>query len=112
MTVNGNQGEVPNYEPNTLNGPIEDAKFKQAASTLTGATGRYPYQHTNDNFEQPRALFKTVMTETDRAHLIENIVGDLGNCRKDIQERMVKLFYKIDPEYGERIEKGLNLVKK
>jgi catalase len=49
------------------------------------------------------------MNETDRAHLIENICGSLGGARRDIQEKMVKLFYKIDPEYGERIAKGLGI---
>jgi catalase len=49
------------------------------------------------------------MTETDRAHLIENLVGALGGARRDIQERMIKLFYKVDPEYGERIAKGLGI---
>jgi hypothetical protein len=33
------------------------------------------------------------MTETDRAHLIENIVGSLGGARRDLQEKMVKQFY-------------------
>jgi len=35
-----------------------------------------------------------------RTSLIDNIVGGLGGCRTDIKERMVKLFYKVDPEYG------------
>ena len=41
--------------------------------------------------------------------MINNISGDLGSCRKDIQERMVKLFYKIDPEYGTRIAKNIGV---
>lgn len=49
------------------------------------------------------------MTDYDRDHLIMNIVGGLGQCRKDIQERMVKLFYKVDPEYGERVAKGIGI---
>ena len=49
------------------------------------------------------------MNETDRTHLIENLTGALTGVRKDIQEKMVKLFYKVDPEYGERIAKGLSI---
>jgi catalase len=49
------------------------------------------------------------MSETDRTHLIENLVGALTGVRRDIQEKMVKLFYKVDPEYGERIAKGINI---
>lgn len=49
------------------------------------------------------------MSEKDREHLIDNIVGSLGQCRKDVQERVIKHFYKIDPEYGGRIAKGVGL---
>jgi len=54
-------------------------------------------------------LFRKVMSETDRQHLIDNICGDLGRCRTDIKERMVKLFTKIDPEYGARVAKGVGV---
>lgn len=49
------------------------------------------------------------MSETDRTHLIENIVDSMKPARRDIQERMLKHFFKVDPEYGSRIAKGLGL---
>lgn len=76
---------------------------------MKGEAGKHVYSHPNDNYEQPRALFRKVMNEAERTRLIENICGGLGKCRKDIQERMVKHFYKIDPEYGTRVAKGINL---
>jgi catalase len=108
-TVNGNHGSSPNYEPNSHNGPVEDPSKKQSQFAFTGLAGRYPHQHPNDDYEQPRALFRKVMTETDRAHLIENICGSLGGAKREIQEKMIKLFYKVDPEYGERVAKGLGI---
>ena len=78
MSVNGNQGSAPNYEPNSLNGPVHDPSTKLHQDTVVGKTGRYNHTHPNTNFEQPRTLFRKVMTETDRNHLIENISGDLG----------------------------------
>ena len=109
MNVTQNAGSLPNYEPNSLNGPTEDPAVKQKTFVVTGDAGRYAYNHPNTNFEQPRALYRKVMSETDRQHLIENIAGSLGKCRRDIQERMVKLFYKIDPEYGERVAKAIGV---
>lgn len=82
--------------------------MKQAHFKVHGEAGKFAYTHPNDDYEQPRLLFKKVFTEIDRQHLIENIAGSLGQCRKDIQERMLKHFYKIDPEYGERIAKAIN----
>jgi len=76
---------------------------------VTGNAGRYAYIHPNDNYEQPSALFRKVMSETERNHLIENISGHLGQCRKDIKERAVKNFYKVDPEYGLRIAKNVGV---
>lgn len=109
MNVNGNSGAEPNYEPNSLNGPVEDPSKKQANYSVSGEAGRYKYAHPNTDYEQPRALFRKVMSETDREHLIENLAGSLGQCRKDIQERMIKHFYKVDPEYGGRLAKAIGL---
>ena len=119
-TVNGNQANAPNYEPNSVNGPIEDPSKRMAPFTVTGSAGRFFHEHPNTNYEQPRTLYRKVMKEIDRTHLIENIVGSLGGARKDvshfyltlalqIQEKMVKHFYKIDAEYGERVAKGLGI---
>jgi len=57
MTVNGNQGGGPNYEPNTRNGPVEDAKYKWHQDNLTGKTGRYPLKTPADDFTQVRAFY-------------------------------------------------------
>jgi catalase len=49
------------------------------------------------------------MTDTDRDHLIGNIVTHLGGAHKRIQLRQTALFYKADPDYGTRVAKGLDL---
>jgi catalase len=49
------------------------------------------------------------MTETDKEHLIGNIVGHLGNAQKRIQMRQTAIFFKADPDYGRRVAKGLGL---
>lgn len=40
-----------------------------------------------------------------REVVIKTVAGGLGRCRRDIQERMLPHFYKIDPKYGEGISK-------
>jgi catalase len=44
-----------------------------------------------------------------RRTVIENVAGGLGKCRKDIQERMIPHFYKIDHEYGAGIAEKIGL---
>jgi catalase len=92
-----------------VNGPVEDPTKKWHQQSVSGQTGRFKYTHPNCDFEQPRVLFRKVMNDFDREHLIMNICSSLGGARRDLQEKMVKLFYKIDPEYGQRVAKGLGL---
>ena len=53
MTVKGNGDKYPaNYEPNSFaNAPKEDKSFKWSPVQVSGAVGRYPHQHPNDNYE-------------------------------------------------------------
>ena len=110
MTVNGGNGAKPNYEPNSISGtPVQNPTFAWAQESLEGKAGRYAYQHPNTNYEQPRALFRNVFDDAMRQKTIDNISGGLGQCRRDIQERVLPHFYKIDPEYGAGIAKKIGL---
>jgi len=63
MSVNGNGGGNPNYEPNSLNGPKENKSYAYSRQEVSGLIGRYPHQHPNDNYEQPRTLYNKVFSE-------------------------------------------------
>jgi catalase len=76
---------------------------------LNAKVGRFPHNHPNTNFEQPRVLFNKVFSEQDRKDVIANISGSLAPCRQDIKERVVKHFYKVDPRYGSEIAKNVGV---
>jgi catalase len=110
MTVNGNFGSGPNYEPNSVPGaPREAPEYKIKPFKVFGEAGRHRYQHPNSDFEQPGSLYRKVFTDEDKSELVDNIVKSLGKARRDIQEKQVKIFYKCDPEYGTRVAQGLGL---
>lgn len=109
MNVNGNQGSGPNYEPNTLNGPVQNSSYAWKKFDTTGQAGRYSYVHPNSDFEQPNILFRKVFTEEDRQATIENISNDMKPCKIDIKERMVKLWYKVDAELGTKIAQNVGV---
>lgn len=71
--------------------------------------GRHPVELTDDDFFQPGELYRRVMTETDREHLVGNIVAHLGKAQERIQLRQTALFFKADADYGARVAKGLKL---
>ena len=109
MTIDGNQGAAPNYWPNSVEGaPRPDTSRTDVTPyEISGIVGRHSYTHPNDDFEQPGVLYRQVMTPEQKTRLINNIAGHLKNARKDLQERMVVLFTKVDREYGARVQEGL-----
>ena len=63
----------------------------------------------NDDFIQTGELYRNTFSETDRIHLIQNIVSSLKHARKDIQIRVVELLHKCDHDYGKRLSDALGL---
>jgi len=107
MTTDGNKGSMVNYEPNSFDGPKQDAKWAEHGEELNAKVGRYPHQHPNTNYEQPRALFHNVFDDAQREHCVANIASGLGTVRRDIQERVLKHFFLISEEYGSRVGKAI-----
>lgn len=109
MRLDNNGGGGPNYWPNSFGGPAPDPSTAEPPLELTGVAGRTEYPHPNDDFVQAGTLYRVVMTDSDRDHLIGNIVGHLGGAQKRIQLRQCAVFYKADPEYGTRVAQGIGL---
>lgn len=108
MRFDNNGGGSVYYEPNSFGGPIEAPAAKTTAFLVSGVAESVSYDH-NDHFTQAGDLYR-LMSEEERARLIETIVGAMKPVeREDIKLRQIQHFYKADPEYGERVAKGLGL---
>ncbi|KAI8647389.1 catalase [Parasitella parasitica] len=108
MAVLGNGGSAPNYEPNSFGGPYQT---NVAASTFTaeeihGATGRFTYGLTDDDFVQAGDLYRLMPAE-EKTDLVNNIASHLKNAKKHIRERQIAHFKRADSEYGSRIEETI-----
>jgi catalase len=113
MRFDSNFGGSPNYYPNSFGGPEPKPEVSEPPFKISGKAARQRYIHPNDDFIQAGDLYRKVMTDTDRDHLIGNIVDHLGGAQKRIQYRQCAIFYKADSDYGRRVGQGLNLdVKK
>jgi catalase len=112
MRSDGNFGGSPNYYPNSFGGPHPKPEAGEPTFEVSGKAGRQKYIHPNDDFVQAGVLYKKVMTDADRDHLVGNIVGHLGGARKRIQYRQCAIFYKADKDYGRRVAQGLKLDQK
>ncbi|WP_269316555.1 catalase-related domain-containing protein [Methanobrevibacter arboriphilus] len=61
------------------------------------------------DFFQTGELWRRVLSDEDKDHLVYNIVVHLGNAQERIRYRQCALFYKADPEYGTRVAEGVGL---
>jgi catalase len=109
MRVDDGGGRGPNYWPNSFGGPEPDPTAGEPPFEVSGMAGRHPYSFPNDDFVQAGDLYRKVMTDMDRDHLVGNIVEHLGGAAKRIQVRQTALFFKADPEYGKKVAAGLGL---
>jgi len=109
MRFDPNGGGAPNYWPNSFGGPTPDPDAAASPLEVSGTAARHAPELGDVDFVQPGNLYRDVMTEEDREHLIGNIVSHLGGAQKRIQLRQTALFYKTDIEYGARVAQGLDL---
>ena len=104
-----NHGSKLNFEPNTPEPFSFTDRGKLSVLPIKGTIQRWKQNHPNSDFEQAGVLFRRVMTDYDRDHLVKNLVADLKGAKRVYQERQVKIFFKCDPEYGNRVAKGLGI---
>jgi catalase len=106
-------GDQPVYAPNSFGGPAADPiNYADPSWFTSGELGRYPYaaHRDDDDFVQAGSLWRDVCTETDRDHLVVNIVDHLSDgVDKDMQARAVSYWQKVDPDLGNRVAQGLGL---
>jgi catalase len=105
-------GAQPVYAPNSFGGPQADPKLGGDLSWTVeaGELGRYAYtKHAeDDDFVQPGTLYREVMSDTDREHLVTNIVGHASDEVSDeMQLRVIAYWANVDPELGARVAAGL-----
>jgi len=100
MSIDGNGGSSPNYEPNSLGGPVQDPSTADKPFPVKGCAKRNTFTDSDIDFEQPRVFWVKVLKEENKAHLVNNMFNGMKTCRVDIKERMIKLCTRVHPEFG------------
>jgi len=102
-------GNQPVYAPNSYGGPRADPQryrdpswFVEAAEIMRTA---YVAHKDDNDFIQPGTLYRQVMSQTDRDHLVGNIVWHLSQgVERSIQKRAVNDYLKnVDQDLGARV---------
>ena len=95
-----------NYEPSNLGGLREAPKAgKDHTPSYSANLVRQRIDRTND-FKQAGERYRT-FEDWEREDLISNLVGALASANKIIQDKMIELFTKCDPDYGQRVADGI-----
>ncbi|WPL38311.1 catalase [Malacoplasma iowae] len=111
MTVNGNYGSLPNYQPSTLKGAsYVDDSDKVPQIDMNGVVkGRFNYPLEDVDFVQPGLLFDKVMDDAKRSRLIHNTASTLKLADVSIQYRWTALCYKASVNYGTMLANALGI---
>ena len=109
MRLDNNSGGDPNYWPNSFGGPVPETEVTHPPIDISGMAARHAYELSDVDFVQPGDLYRKVMTDMDRTHLVNNIISHLKSAQTRVQLRQSALFYKADKNYGERVARGLGL---
>ena len=97
-----------NYQPNSFEGPVDDARFIEPPLRITGDADRYNHRDGNEDYTQAGNLFR-LMNAEQKQQLIDNLVGALKPVPEFIQLRQIGHFYQADPDYGSRGATGLGI---
>jgi catalase len=106
MRFDGNAGSAPNYEPNSFNGPVEDASFRELPRQISGSVDRHNHRLDGDYYTQSGDLFR-LMRPDEQERLIGNIVASLKGAPAEIQKRQLSHFKQADLAYGAGVAQGL-----
>jgi catalase len=97
-----------NYEPSSLGGLQEaDASYREYRPYVSGQAMKATIDREN-NYQQAGERYRAI-PQWERDDLIKNLVDNLKECDKHIQEKMVWHFGQCDQEYGARVAQGLGI---
>lgn len=98
-----------NYEP-SIHGGLREAQYPQhdeQGPVIEGRLTRKRIPLTQD-YKQAGQRY-LLLEDWERDDLVDNFVTLLGQCERDVQERMVWHFFMVEDELGERVGEGLGI---
>ncbi len=109
MIVDSNQGNSPNYYPNSFLNAKDDPKRYNEIRTHIETTDVDRFESKDeDDFTQVREFYLT-FSQDERERLYTNIASELSNTYEFIQQRAIENFNKVHVEYGEGVRRAIQV---
>ncbi len=96
------------YEPNSVDGPSDDASFAEPPIRISGDADRFNHRDGNDDYTQPGNLFR-MFDDDHKERLFDNIAAAMEGVPDEIKQRQLVHFYRADPAYGIGVAAKLGL---
>jgi catalase len=110
-TVDHGDGQNPhvNYEP-SIHGGLREGQAPHADEVGPEISGRLTRSRIPlaQDYKQAGQRY-LLMEDWERDDLVANFVTLLGQCERDVQERMVWHFFMVEDELGDRVGDGLGI---
>ena len=90
------------YEPNSVNGPVQDAAVAEPPLKISADADRYDHRQGNDDYTQAGDLFR-LMSLDQQDRLMDNIAVTMAGVPMDIVRQQIGHFSKADPAYGKGV---------
>jgi len=108
MRIDGNYGGDPDYVRSTFR-PVQENPPDSLAHIewVNSKVEVYTSPVEEDDFEQARDLWDIFLKQGADQSFIDDLCAHLNKALPQVQKETVKMFAKVKPEIGERIEKKL-----
>ncbi len=107
MRVDGNQGGVPGYTPNSYGRWQDQPEYADPEQAIDGPADRFDFRELDDNyFEQPGDLFRLMSPEQQEV-LFANTARAIDGASEATVERHINNCSQADPAYGEGVRKAI-----
>lgn len=102
MRVDGNQGRLLAYEPNSVGEWADHPDFSEPPLSLEGAADHWNHRIDDDYYSQPGALFR-LMSPAQQQALFDNTARAINGASSEVIERHIQNCSKADTHYGEGV---------
>ncbi|KAM3414260.1 hypothetical protein BST61_g10915 [Cercospora zeina] len=112
LRVDGNHSGNKQYAPNSFGGDrfrpdVAEAPYK-VSDNVVSRKSHYYHEGRMSDYDQPRELYRRVMSDKDRENLHYNTAVDLSKVNHSIiQKKYLAQLYNIAPEYARAVHEKL-----
>ncbi|KAI0473940.1 catalase [Xylariaceae sp. FL0804] len=107
-TINGNYGGDPDYVRSSFRPIQEIGPTDVSFNAWSGKVEQYSSKVTDDDFTQPRELWKVFKRDGTDGDFIHNVSGHMAGAIKEVQDKAIEVWAKVDDEIAQRIRKNLD----